>query len=46
MLQRVERILVIAHHQVLLDGPRDAVLARLQTGIPLEAGNRAPGAAR
>jgi ATP-binding cassette subfamily C protein LapB len=43
MLQRVERILVIAHQQVLLDGPRDAVLARLQTGIPLEAGSNTAG---
>jgi ATP-binding cassette subfamily C protein LapB len=46
MLQRVERILVIANQQVLLDGPRDAVLARLQTGISLDAGNKSPGVSR
>jgi ATP-binding cassette subfamily C protein LapB len=37
LLQLVDRIIVIARHQVMLDGPRDAVLARLNTGA-------APGA--
>jgi len=31
MLQLVDRLIVIANQQILLDGPRDAVLARLQT---------------
>lgn len=33
MLQLVDRVIVIANQQVLLDGPRDAVLARLQGGL-------------
>jgi ATP-binding cassette subfamily C protein LapB len=40
MLQRVERILVMANQQVLLDGPRDAVLARLQAGISVAQGDK------
>ncbi len=40
MLQRVDRILVIANQQILLDGPRDAVLARLQTGISIAPGGQ------
>lgn len=40
MLQRVERILVIANQQVLLDGPRDTVLARLQAGINVVPGDK------
>lgn len=32
MLQLVGRVIVIADQQVVLDGPRDAVLARLQAG--------------
>lgn len=34
MLQLVDRVIVIGNQQVLLDGPRDAVLARLQAGPP------------
>lgn len=34
LLQLVERVIVIARHQVLLDGPRDEVLARLNAGAP------------
>ncbi len=30
MLRLVDRLIVIANHQILLDGPRDQVLARLQ----------------
>lgn len=32
MLQLVDRVIVIANQQIMLDGPRDAVLARLQAG--------------
>lgn len=32
MLQLVDRVIVIANQQILLDGPRDAVIARLQPG--------------
>lgn len=32
MLQLVARVIVIANQQIVLDGPRDAVLARLQAG--------------
>lgn len=39
MLQLVDRVIVIANQQILLDGPRDAVLARLQAG---PNGNAAP----
>lgn len=31
MLQLVDRVIVIAKQQILMDGPRDAVLARLQS---------------
>lgn len=34
MLQLVDRVIVISNQQVMLDGPRDAVLARLQAGPP------------
>lgn len=34
MLQLVDRLLVIAQQQVIMDGPRDAVIARLQAGPP------------
>ena len=34
LLQLVERVIVIARHQVLLDGPRDEVLAKLKAGAP------------
>ncbi len=37
MLQLVDRVIVIAKQQVLMDGPRDTVLARLQAG-PSTAG--------
>lgn len=33
LLGLVNRLMVIANQQVLLDGPRDAVLARLQAGV-------------
>lgn len=33
MLQLVERVIVIARQQIMLDGSRDAVLARLQAGV-------------
>lgn len=32
LLPLVDRIIVIANHQIILDGPRDAVIARLQQG--------------
>lgn len=32
MLQLVDRVIVVANQQIMLDGPRDAVLARLQAG--------------
>ena len=32
MLQLVDRVIVIANQQIMLDGPRDAVIARLQAG--------------
>jgi len=34
MLQLVDRLLVVANHRIMMDGPRDAVLARLQVGPP------------
>lgn len=37
MLQLVDRIIVVVGHQIMLDGPRDAVLARLKAGAPLAA---------
>ncbi|MFT3720300.1 ATP-binding cassette domain-containing protein [Pseudorhodoferax sp.] len=33
MLQLVDRLLVVGNGQILLDGPRDAILARLQGGL-------------
>jgi len=33
MLQLVDRVIVFANQQISLDGPRDAVLARLQAGV-------------
>lgn len=39
MLQLVDRVIVIANQQIMMDGPRDAVLARLQAG---PNGNAAP----
>lgn len=32
LLPLVDRIIVIAQHQIIMDGPRDAVIARLQQG--------------
>lgn len=44
LLQLVDRIIVIARQQIMFDGPRDEVLARLKSGAtPGPAG--APGAA-
>ena len=40
LLQLVDRVIVVARHQIMLDGPRDEVLARLQAG----AGAGVPGA--
>ena len=42
MLQLVERVIVIANQQVLLDGPRDAVLARLQGGLATQPPGSSP----
>lgn len=42
MLQLVERVIVIANQQVLLDGPRDAVLARLQGGLAAQPPGSSP----
>lgn len=42
LLLLVDRVIVIARHQVLLDGPRDEVLARLKAGAP-GTPNAAPG---
>lgn len=44
MLGLVERVIVVANHQIMFDGPRDAVLARLKGGAPAAAPN-APSAA-
>ena len=38
MLSLVDRIIVVSGHQIVLDGPRDAVLARLQAGAAQVAG--------
>jgi ATP-binding cassette subfamily C protein LapB len=32
LLRLVNRIIVIANHQIVMDGPRDAVLQRLSAG--------------
>jgi len=37
MLEVVDRLLVIANHQIIMDGPRDQVLARLQGQIKEQA---------
>ena len=42
LLQLVDRIIVVARHQVVLDGPRDDVLARLQSSTVASAPNSAP----
>jgi ATP-binding cassette subfamily C protein LapB len=34
LLELVDRLIVIANHQVLMDGPKDQVLARLQNPPP------------
>lgn len=45
LLPLVDRIIVIANHQLVMDGPRDAVLARLrQTSLP--TGNVTPIASK
>jgi ATP-binding cassette subfamily C protein LapB len=44
LLQLVDRIIVVARHQVMLDGPRDEVLARLKTS-PAPATGAASSAA-
>lgn len=41
MLKLVDRLIVVANHQVLMDGPRDQVLASLQ-GAPASGQNTAP----
>jgi ATP-binding cassette subfamily C protein LapB len=35
MLQLVDRLIVVANQQIVLDGPREAVIERLQSGTPL-----------
>ncbi len=42
MLQLVERVIVIANQQVIMDGPRDAVLARLQAGPNAQTAGNSP----
>lgn len=43
MLSLVNRIIVVAKHQIVLDGPRDEVLRTMQQGA---ASRQAPGAAK
>jgi ATP-binding cassette subfamily C protein LapB len=38
LLVLVNRIIVVAQHQVVLDGPRDEVLARLNNPAPTSTG--------
>jgi ATP-binding cassette subfamily C protein LapB len=45
MLQLVDRILVVANHQVVMDGPKAQVLARLNANTPTNANATATGAA-
>ncbi|MHB1215672.1 MAG: ATP-binding cassette domain-containing protein [Thiobacillus sp.] len=37
MLELVDRVIVIADHQIVLDGPKALVLQKLQTGTPAQA---------
>ncbi|MEY5100101.1 MAG: hypothetical protein RJA36_2820 [Pseudomonadota bacterium] len=37
LLRLVDRLLVVAQHQIVMDGPRDQVLMRLQGGAPSSA---------
>lgn len=46
MLQLVERVIVVANQQIVLDGPRDAVLARLQAGPNGQPQAQPPGPAQ
>ena len=41
MLQLVDRLIVVVGQQIALDGPRDSVIARLQSGAPLSTGRGA-----
>jgi len=41
LLELVDRLIVIANHQVLMDGPKDQVLARLQNPPPQASGQAA-----
>ena len=34
MLELVERLIVVANHQIVLDGPKELVLQKLQSGLP------------
>jgi ATP-binding cassette subfamily C protein LapB len=38
LLVLVNRLIVVAQHQVVLDGPRDEVLARLNNPTPTNPG--------
>ena len=44
LLELVDRLVIIANHQVVLDGPKELVLARLQSGAPVQAPPQSPAA--
>ena len=41
MLELVERVIVIADHQIVLDGPKAQVLQKLQSGTPVQTQSQA-----
>ncbi len=45
LLRLVSRIIVVANHQIVMDGPKDAVLQRLSAGRPQGQGAAPAGAA-
>lgn len=45
MLELVERVIVIADHQIVLDGPKAQVLQKLQSGTPVQAQSQIPSQA-